>query len=335
MFPRGKMPKLYLDEDADLSWIKNRTIAVIGYGNQGHAQAQNLRDSGCEVIVGARKGKSWERAEEDGFRVYSVGEAAERADIIHLLVPDEQQPDLYREAISPHLREGKTLGFSHGFNIHFRQIVPPPQVDVILVAPKAPGSMVRKMYLQGSGVPGLVAVFQDASGGALKTALAMAKGIGLTRIGVLQTTFKEETETDLFGEQAVLVGGVSELIKAGFETLVEAGYQPENAYFECLHELKLIVDLIYERGIEGMMAAVSNTAEYGGRTRGPRIIGGEARRMMRELLREIQSGDFAREWLEENRKGLPALRRMREEGREHLIEKVGRELRKWAGIERS
>jgi len=335
MFPRGKMPKLYLDEDADLSWIRNRTIAVIGYGNQGHAQAQNLRDSGCEVIVGARKGKSWERAEEDGFRVYSVGEAAERADIIHLLVPDEQQPDLYREAISPHLREGKTLGFSHGFNIHFRQIVPPPQVDVILVAPKAPGSMVRKMYLQGSGVPGLVAVFQDASGGALKTALAMAKGIGLTRIGVLQTTFKEETETDLFGEQAVLVGGVSELIKAGFETLVEAGYQPENAYFECLHELKLIVDLIYERGIEGMMAAVSNTAEYGGRTRGPRIIGGEARRMMRELLREIQSGDFAREWLEENRKGLPALRRMREEGREHLIEKVGRELRKWAGIERS
>jgi len=335
MFPRGKMPKLYLDEDADLSWIKNRTIAVIGYGNQGHAQAQNLRDSGCEVIVGARKGKSWERAEEDGFRVYSVGEAAERADIIHLLVPDEQQPDLYREAISPHLREGKTLGFSHGFNIHFRQIVPPPQVDVILVAPKAPGSMVRKMYLQGSGVPGLVAVFQDASGGALKTALAMAKGIGLTRIGVLQTTFKEETETDLFGEQAVLVGGVSELIKAGFETLVEAGYQPENAYFECLHELKLIVDLIYERGIEGMMAAVSNTAEYGGRTRGPRIIGGEARRMMRELLREIQSGDFAREWLEENRKGLPALRRMREEGREHLIEKVGRELRKWAGIKRS
>ncbi len=329
------MPKLYLDEDADLSWIRNRTIAVIGYGNQGHAQAQNLRDSGCEVIVGARKGKSWERAEEDGFRVYSVGEAAERADIIHLLVPDEQQPDLYREAISPHLREGKTLGFSHGFNIHFRQIVPPPQVDVILVAPKAPGSMVRKMYLQGSGVPGLVAVFQDASGGALKTALAMAKGIGLTRIGVLQTTFKEETETDLFGEQAVLVGGVSELIKAGFETLVEAGYQPENAYFECLHELKLIVDLIYERGIEGMMAAVSNTAEYGGRTRGPRIIGGEARRMMRELLREIQSGDFAREWLEENRKGLPALRRMREEGREHLIEKVGRELRKWAGIERS
>ncbi|TDA31613.1 MAG: ketol-acid reductoisomerase [Hadesarchaea archaeon] len=328
------MAKVYLDEDADLGWIKDRTIAVIGYGNQGHAQAQNLRDSGCRVIVGARRGKSWERAERDGFSVYEPGEAAERAEILHLLVPDEQQAALYREALAPHLKEGKTLGFSHGFNIHFKQIVPPPHVDVILVAPKAPGTMVRKMYLQGSGTPGLVAVFQDASGGALKTALAMAKGIGLTRIGVLQTTFKEETETDLFGEQSVLVGGVSELIKAGFETLVEAGYQPENAYFECLHELKLIVDLIYERGIEGMMAAVSNTAEYGGRTRGPRLIGEETRRVMRELLREIQNGNFAREWIRENEQGLPNLRRMREEGREHLIERVGRELRRWAGIER-
>jgi ketol-acid reductoisomerase len=328
------MAKVYLDGDADLSWIKDRTIAVMGYGNQGHAQAQNLRDSGCRVIVGARRGQSWGRAERDGFKVYEPGEAAERAEILHLLIPDEQQAALYREALSPHLREGKTLGFSHGFNIHFKQIVPPPYVDVILVAPKAPGTMLRKMYLQGSGTPGLVAVFQDASGEALKTALAMAKGVGLTRIGVLQTTFREETETDLFGEQSVLVGGVSELIKAGFETLVEAGYQPENAYFECLHELKLIVDLIYERGIEGMMAAVSNTAEYGGRTRGPRLIGEETRRVMKELLREIQNGNFAREWMEENRRGLPNLGRMREEGKEHLIEKVGRELRRWAGIEK-
>ncbi|MEM2265486.1 MAG: ketol-acid reductoisomerase [Candidatus Hadarchaeales archaeon] len=328
------MAKVYLDKDADLSWVKDRTIAVIGYGNQGHAQAQNLRDSGCKVIIGARKGPSWERAERDGFEVYEVGEASKRAEILHILVPDEQQAFLYREAISSHLREGKTLGFSHGFNIHFKQIVPPPYVDVILVAPKAPGAMLRKMYLQGSGTPGLVAVFQDASGRALETALGMAKGIGLTRVGVLQTTFKEETETDLFGEQAVLVGGVSELIKAGFETLVEAGYQPENAYFECLHELKLIVDLIYERGIEGMMAAVSNTAEYGGRTRGPRLIGEETRKVMKELLRDIQNGSFAREWIEENRKGLPRLKEMREKGKEHLIEKVGRELRKWAGIEK-
>lgn len=328
------MAKVYLDGDADLGWIGGRTIAVIGYGNQGHAQAQNLRDSGCRVIVGARRGASWERAERDGFEVYEVGEASRRADILHLLVPDEQQGPLYREAISPHLREGKTLGFSHGFNIHFKQIVPPPGVDVIMVAPKAPGAMLRKMYLQGSGTPGLVAVFQDATGRALQTALAMAKGIGLTRIGVLQTTFREETETDLFGEQAVLVGGVSELIKAGFETLVEAGYQPENAYFECLHELKLIVDLIYERGIEGMMAAVSNTAEYGGRTRGPRLIGEEVRKVMKELLRDIQNGSFAREWIGESQRGLPNLREMREKGKEHLIEKVGRELRKWAGIEK-
>lgn len=328
------MSKIYLDGDADLGWIENRTIAVIGYGNQGHAQAQNLRDSGCRVIVGARKGPSWERAERDGFEVYEVEEASKRADILHFLIPDEQQGPLYRNAISPHLKEGKTLGFSHGFNIHFGQIVPPPKVDVIMVAPKAPGAMLRKMYLQGSGTPGLVAVFQDATGKALRTALAMAKGIGLTRIGVLQTTFKEETETDLFGEQAVLVGGVSELIKAGFETLVEAGYQPENAYFECLHELKLIVDLIYERGIEGMMAAVSNTAEYGGRTRGPRLIGEETRKVMKELLRDIQNGTFAREWIEESQKGLPHLREMREKGKEHLIEKVGRELRKWAGIEK-
>lgn len=328
------MAKIYLDGDADLSWIKDRTIAVIGYGNQGHAQAQNLRDSGCEVIIGARRGPSWERAERDGFKVYEVGEASKRAEILHILVPDEQQASLYREAISPHLGEGKTLGFSHGFNIHFKQIVPPPHVDVILVAPKAPGAMLRKMYLQGLGTPGLIAVFQDASGRAMKTALGMAKGIGLTRVGVLQTTFKEETETDLFGEQAVLVGGVSELIKAGFETLVEAGYQPENAYFECLHELKLIVDLIYEGGIEGMMAAVSNTAEYGGRTRGPRLIGEEARRVMRELLRDIQTGAFAREWIEENQKGLPRLKELRERGKEHLIERVGEELRKWAGIEK-
>ncbi len=327
------MGKVYRDEDADLSWVRDKTIAVIGYGNQGHAQANNLRDSGCNVVIGAREGPSYERARADGFEVLSVPEASKKGDVIQVLIPDEYQAEVYRGSIEPQLRKGKTLCFSHGFNIHFKQIIPPPEVDVIMVAPKAPGAMLRKMYQRGSGTPGLVAVAQDASGDALKTALALAKGMGLTRIGVLQTTFKEETETDLFGEQAVLVGGVSELIKAGFETLIEAGYQPENAYFECLHELKLIVDLIYEGGIEGMMAAVSNTAEYGGRTRGPKLIGDREKKIMKELLADIQSGKFAEEWISETKKGLPNLKRMRKEAKEHTIERIGRELRKWAGIE--
>lgn len=328
------MAKIYYDGDADLSVLSGKTIAIIGYGNQGQAQANNLRDSGCRVIIGSIRDTSYEQAVRDGFEVHSIPEAAERGDIIHMLIPDEYQAEVYRQDIAPHMRRGKTLCFSHGFNIHFGQIVPPPDVDVIMIAPKGPGALVRRMYLQGSGVPGLLAVAQDASGMAKQIALAMAKGVGLTRIGVIETTFQEEVETDLFGEQVVLCGGVTELIKAGFETLVEAGYQPEVAYFECLNELKLIVDLIYEHGIEGMWKAVSNTAEYGGRTRGPRLIDARVRGIMKRILEDIQGGKFAQEWVEEARRGIPTLKRMREEGKEHLIEKVGRELRRWAGIEK-
>lgn len=328
------MAKIYYDKDADLSVLKDKTIAIIGYGNQGQAQANNLRDSGCRVIIGSIRDASYEQAVRDGFEVYPISEAAERGDIVHMLIPDEYQADVYSKDIAKHMKRGKALCFSHGFNIHFKQIVPPKDVDIIMIAPKGPGALVRRMYLQGSGVPGLLAVEQDASGMAKQIALALAKGVGLTRVGVIETTFKEEVETDLFGEQVVLCGGVTELIKAGFETLVEAGYQPEVAYFECLNELKLIVDLIYEHGIEGMWKAVSNTAEYGGRTRGPRIIDAHVRETIKRILRDIQSGDFAREWVEEAKKGIPTLRRMREEGKEHPIEKVGRELRKWAGIEK-
>ena len=328
------MAKVYYDGDADLSVLSGKTIAIIGYGNQGQAQANNLRDSGCRVIIGSIRDASYEQAVRDGFEVHSIPEAAERGDIVHMLIPDEYQAEVYRRDIAPHMRRGKALCFSHGFNIHFRQIVPPPDIDVIMIAPKGPGALVRRMYLQGSGVPGLLAVAQDASGMAKQIALAMAKGVGLTRIGVIETTFREEVETDLFGEQVVLCGGVTELIKAGFETLVEAGYQPEVAYFECLNELKLIVDLIYEHGIEGMWKAVSNTAEYGGRTRGPRLIDAGVRETMRRILEDIQSGRFAQEWVEEAKRGIPTLKRMREEGKEHLIERVGRELRKWAGIEK-
>lgn len=328
------MAKIYYDGDADLSVLSGKTIAIIGYGNQGQAQANNLRDSGCRVIIGSIRDASYEQAVRDGFEVHSIPEAAERGDIVHMLIPDEYQAEVYRRDIAPHMRRGKVLCFSHGFNIHFRQIVPPPDIDVIMIAPKGPGALVRRMYLQGSGVPGLLAVAQDASGMAKQIALAMAKGVGLTRIGVIETTFREEVETDLFGEQVVLCGGVTELIKAGFETLVEAGYQPEVAYFECLNELKLIVDLIYEHGIEGMWKAVSNTAEYGGRTRGPRLIDARVRETMRRILEDIQSGRFAQEWVEEAKRGIPTLKRMREEGKEHLIEKIGKELRKWAGIEK-
>ena len=329
------MAKIYYDKDADLEVLKGKTIAIIGYGNQGHAQANNLRDSGCEVIIGNVRGdRYWQQAVADGFEVLDISEAARRGDIVHMLIPDEYQAQVYREQIAPGLSRGKVLCFSHGFNIHFKQIVPPRDVDVVMIAPKAPGAILRRMYLQGSGVPGLLAVEQDYSGQAKQIALALAKGVGLTRIGVVETTFKEEVETDLFGEQVVLVGGVSELIKAAFETLVAAGYQPEVAYFECLNELKLIVDLIYERGIEGMMAAVSNTAEYGGRTRGKWVIDDHTREVMRRILADVQSGAFAEEWVEESRRGIPNLKRMREAAKDHLIEKVGRELRRWAGIEK-
>ncbi len=327
------MAKIYTDEDTTLEPLEDKTIAVIGYGNQGHAQAQNMRDSGCDVIVGNPRGDEyWERAKEDGFDVYEIGEAAKRGDIIHLLVPDEVQKDVYHEKIAPAMGEGKTLGFSHGFNIHYQEIVPPRDDDVIMVAPKAPGASVRKSYKEGSGVPGLVATAQDASGEAMDVALAMAKAIGLTRVGVIETTFEEEVETDLFGEQTVLVGGVAELVKAGFETLVEEGYQPQVAYSECLNELKLIVDLIQEEGLEGMMRGVSNTAEYGGRTRGPRVIDEDAREEMKKILEEIQDGSFAKEWTTENNRGAPKLKKMREEAEESQIEEVGREFRDWTNI---
>ncbi len=328
------MAKIYYDRDADLNVLKGKTIAIIGYGNQGQAQSNNLRDSGCKVIIGSIKDPSYDKAVADGFEVYDIAEAARRGDIVHMLIPDEYQAQVYREQVAQHMKKGKVLCFSHGFNIHFKQIVPPEDVDVIMIAPKAPGAILRRMYQQGSGTPGLLAVAQDVSGRAKEIALAMAKGVGLTRIGVVETTFKEEVETDLFGEQVVLCGGVSELIKAGFETLIEAGYQPEVAYFECLNELKLIVDLIYEHGLEGMWAAVSNTAEHGGRTRGPRIIDGRVRETISRILKDVQSGGFAKEWVAESQKGITNLKQMREEGKAHLIEKVGKELRKWAGIEK-
>jgi ketol-acid reductoisomerase len=330
-----EVAKIYYDKDANLAPLKGKTIAIIGYGNQGSAQANNLRDSGCKVIIGNVKGDAfYQQAVADGFEVLDISEAAKKGDIIHMLIPDEYQGGVYREQIAPFMSEGKALCFSHGFNIHFKQIVPPKNIDVIMIAPKAPGAAVRKTYLEGSGTPGILAVAQDYSGKAKEIALAMAKGVGLTHIGLIETTFKEEVETDLFGEQVVLVGGVSELMKSGFDTLVEAGYQPEIAYFECLNELKLIVDLIYGHGIEGMMKAVSNTAEYGGRTRGRKIIDERARETMKQILKDIQNESFAKEWMAESEKGTPNLKRMREEARNHLTEKVGRELRKWAGIEK-
>ena len=329
------MAKIYYDKDADLKELEGKTIAIIGYGNQGNPQANNLRDSGCKVIIGNMRGdRYWQQAEADGFEVMEIPEAAKRGDIVHMLVPDEFQAQVYREQISPHMKAGKILCFSHGFNIHFKQIVPPKDVDVIMIAPKAPGALLRRMYQQGSGTPGLLAVAQDHSKKAKKIALALTKGVGLTRIGVVETTFKEEVETDLFGEQVVLCGGTSELIKAGFETLVKAGYQPEIAYFECLNELKLIVDLIYEGGLEEMWTAVSNTAEYGGRTRGSVIIDETVRERMKKILKDVQNGSFAKEWVDENKKGIPNLKRMREEAKKHQIEKIGKELRKWAGIEK-
>ncbi|WP_084667127.1 ketol-acid reductoisomerase [Thermanaeromonas toyohensis] len=322
------MAVIYYDKDADLNVLKGKKIAVMGYGSQGHAQAQNLKDSGIDVVVGLRKGsKSWAAAEEAGLTVKTVSEAAEEADIIQILLPDEVQPRVYREEIAPSLRPGKAIMFSHGFNIHYHQIVPPEYVDVLMVAPKGPGHLVRRMYVEGKGVPALLAIHQDASGKAKEIGLAYAKAIGATRAGVIETTFKEETETDLFGEQAVLCGGCTALIKAGFETLVEAGYQPEIAYFECLNELKLIVDMMYEGGIKYMRFSISDTAEYGDLTRGPRIIDDHVRATMKQLLKEIQDGTFAREWILENQAGRPVFNALRQREREHLIERVGDRLR--------
>ncbi len=322
------MATIYYDKDADLRVLAGKTIAIVGYGSQGHAHALNLRDSGQRVVVGLYRGsRSWAKAEQEELTVLPVREAAERGDVIMLLVPDPVQPALYAQEIAPALKPGKMLLFAHGFNIHYGQIVPPPEVDVAMVAPKGPGHRMRELFVEGQGVPALLAVHQDASGRAKELALAYAKGIGATRAGVIETTFREETETDLFGEQTVLCGGVTALIKAGFETLVEAGYQPEVAYFECLHELKLIVDLIYEGGLSYMRYSISDTAEYGDYTRGPRIINESVRAEMRRILAEIQNGTFAREWILENQAGRPSLTAYRRREAELLIEQVGRTLR--------
>jgi ketol-acid reductoisomerase len=324
--------RIYYEDDADLDFFKNKKVAIVGFGSQGHAHALNLRDSGVEVIVAQRPGgPNYAAALKAGFEPVSAGEAASRADVVQMLVQDNLQARLYREDISPHMKKGKTLLFSHGFNIHYGQIVPAPDIDVIMIAPKGPGHLVRREYEKGAGVPSLVAVHQDASGQALACALAYAKGIGATRAGVIETTFQEETETDLFGEQAVLCGGVSALVKAGFDTLVEAGYQPEIAYFECLHELKLIVDLFYEGGISYMRYSVSDTAEYGDLTRGGRLIDEEVRLEMRQILEEVQSGEFAREWILENQAGRPVFNALRRREAEHPIEEVGRKLRSMMG----
>jgi ketol-acid reductoisomerase len=323
------MAELFYDKDADLGRLSGRRIAIIGYGSQGHAHALSLKDSGQDVIVGLHEGsRSRAKAEAAGLTVRTVDEAAKEADIIMILIPDTKQAEVYAESIAPHLTAGKTLMFAHGFNIRYDQIQPPENVDVSLVAPKAPGHRVREVFEHGGGVPGLVAVHQDASGNALQDALAYAKGIGCTRAGVLTTTFSEETETDLFGEQAVLCGGAAELIKAGFDTLIEAGYQPEVAYFECLHELKLIVDLIYQGGLNYMRYSVSDTAEYGDYVAGREVINDQSRAAMKQLLKNIQDGTFAHAWIEENRTGLAGFQKRREEEMEHPIEQVGVRLRR-------
>ena len=320
--------KIYYEDDADLSLLKNKTIAILGYGSQGHAQAQNLRDSDCKVIIGQRPGSAnYELAVSHGFQPVSLAEATKAADIVNILLPDEVQGDLFRAEIRPNLQKGNLLLCSHGFNIHFGQVIPPEGVDSALVAPKGPGHLVRSEYVKGGGVPCLIALGKGASDQARKVALAYAKGIGGTRGGVIETTFAEETETDLFGEQCVLCGGVSALVKAAFETLVEAGYQPEMAFFECMHELKLIVDLFYQGGLNYMRYSVSNTAEFGDYTRGPRIVTEQTKQEMKKILQEIQSGQFAKEWILENKANQPTFQAMRRRDREHQIEKVGKELR--------
>ena len=322
------MAKMFYEKDTNLGLLQGKKIAVIGFGSQGHAHALNLHESGVDVIVGLYEGsKSWNKAKEAGLEVTTTSEAAKNADIIIILVPDEKQAKLYREEIEPYLEDGNALVFAHGFNIHFKQIVPPSNVDVFMIAPKGPGHMVRRTYTEGSGVPCLIAVEQDYTGKAKDLALAYANGIGGARAGVLETTFKDETETDLFGEQAVLCGGITALIKAGFETLVEAGYAPENAYFECMHEMKLIVDLMYQGGMAAMRYSISDTAEYGDYVTGSRIITDETKKEMKQVLTEIQNGTFAKKWLLENQVGRPTFNAMRRMEAEHPIEKVGKELR--------
>ncbi len=324
--------KIYYDKDANPALLKKRKIAVIGYGSQGHAQSQNLNDSKMNVVVSEVKGsKMWKQAKKDGMKVMETAEAVKWADLIQILAPDEMQSAIYQDFIEPNLKKGDIISFSHGFNIHYGQIVPPAEVNVMMVAPKGPGHLVRHEYIQGGGVPSLIAVEQDPSKNTKKIALAYGRAIGAGRAGIIETTFKEETETDLFGEQAVLCGGCTELVIAGFETLVEAGYSPEMAYFECLHELKLIVDLMQEGGIANMRYSISNTAEYGDVTRGPRIIAEESRAAMKKILNDIQDGKFAREWILENKANAPVLRALRKKGEEHPIEEVGKRLRSMMG----
>jgi len=327
------MINVLTDKDADESVLNGKTIAIMGYGSQGNAQANMLKDSGVKVIIGEtevlgdKPNPSWQKAKEDGFEVYPISESAEKADIIHILLPDEFQADVYKSQIKKYMKAGKALCFSHGFNICFKRIVPSADIDVIMVAPKAPGPEERKQYLEGFGVPGLISVKQNPSGKARDIALAMAKAMHFTRAGVLECTFEQETYEDLFGEQAVLCGGVTELVKAGFDTLVEAGYPPEMAYFECLHELKLIVDLMYKGGFTEMWRAVSNTAKYGGLTRGKKIITEKTRKVMKKMLKDVESGKFAREWVRECKKGKPVLTKLQQEDFDHPIEKVGKEIR--------
>jgi ketol-acid reductoisomerase len=322
------MVKVYYHAEVKEEVLKGKTIAVIGYGSQGHAHALNLRDSGHQVVVGLRQGKSWTQAKGDGFLVLSVKEACETADVIMVLLPDEKQPSVYEKEIKPFLSAGKALAFAHGFNIHFHQVVPPENVDVFLVAPKGPGHLVRRTYEEGAGVPALIAVHQDVTGQGKELALAYAKGIGAARAGVLETSFQEETETDLFGEQAVLCGGLTSLVKAGFETLVEAGYQKEVAYFECMHELKLIVDLMYEQGLEGMRYSISDTAQWGDFVSGPKVINAETKARMKEVLEDIQSGKFAKSWILENQANRAEFNTINNREKQHPIEVVGKNLRK-------
>jgi ketol-acid reductoisomerase len=324
----AQLPGMIYDDDADLSLLEGKTVAILGYGSQGHAHALNLHDSGVDVVVGLREdSSSVEKAKSGGLEVDSIANAASRGDAVMILLPDEKQAEIWESDIQDGIAPGNLLLFAHGFSIHFGQIEPGPEVDVAMVAPKGPGHLVRRQFSEGKGVPGLVAVHQDATGSARGLALAYARGIGCTRGGVIETTFKDETETDLFGEQSVLCGGVTELVRAGYETLTEAGYDPRLAYFECLHELKLIVDLMYEKGITGMRYSISNTAEYGDLTRGKRVIGEPAREAMKQILGEIQSGEFAKEWIAENRAGQENFQRMREEQKHHQVEEVGKQLR--------
>ncbi|MCW3988132.1 MAG: ketol-acid reductoisomerase [Candidatus Bathyarchaeota archaeon] len=325
--------KIYYDKDVDSSALAGKTVAVIGYGNQGHAQANNMRDSGLTVILGLRpKGPSWKQAEIDGFKPLTIAEATKKADVIHMLIPDTAQPSVYHEQIAPNLSPGKTLGFAHGFNIHFKTIIPPTNVDVVMVAPKAPGLSVREMYVNNFGVPGLIAVQQDHTGRAKQTALAMAKALGCTKAGVIETVFKDETESDLIGEQIVLVGGLMELIKNGFEVLVDLGYAPELAYFEACNEAKLIIDQIYRNGVIGMLKAVSDTAKWGGMSVGKKIIDSHVRQNMEKAAESVRNGDFAKEWLAEDAKGRPNMNAMLKEWANHPLEIVGKKMRKMSGV---